>query len=147
MRCASGTRTSREALNDHPIIAIGMLRSVAVFLLAGTIAGAPVATAICQVRCADRDAHSAPVPSHSEHHSCHEVALPTGIAVTGVPHSCDHSDDSLASDQSVPVVASPPASVLAGLLIPLNPDGANDAPASTPQRPQNLLSLASQLRV
>jgi hypothetical protein len=122
-----------------------MLRSVAALLLVGAIAGAPVATAICQVRCADHDAHSV-LSSASEHHSCHEASLPIGVAVSGVPHFCDHSDDSLASDQSVVVVALPPASVLAGLVVPPN-DVAHGAPASTPQRPQKLLTLASQLRV
>src|SRR4249919_3120666 len=89
-----------------------MGRGLLTFLLALVIAGAPVATAVCQARCAAHDMDSSMAMSGVEHHSCHGESSPAGLVVNGLPHGCGHSDEFPASiEQALHVVGAPAIAV------------------------------------
>jgi hypothetical protein len=97
-------------------------------------ASAPVALEICQSYCALHDAmsageahhghgghHATALSGHENAHHCHDMVMPKTVpaasqAMTGLPHSCAHSDDLPPSAGTALLVTVAPAAGVVDLL-------------------------------
>jgi hypothetical protein len=131
----------------HPRIAPAYTRFVARRLAACALtfifAATPVAIAVCEAACADRDAQAAT----ASHHSCHaHLALQQGPAI-GAIHLCGHDDGLPTSLEQTTVALESPA-VIPGVALPAPPAlNSRVGTATVDSSPPTQLSRQSQLRI
>jgi hypothetical protein len=82
-----------------------MVRRSLPLVLVLAVAGAPVALEFCQLTCAWAK-RQAPPSDAARDHSCHHQEVPSGIAISAVPHACAHVNELAAA----PGAATPRAS-------------------------------------
>jgi hypothetical protein len=124
-----------------------MARRLSAFALTLVIAGASVATAVCQVMCAEHEMGA--TGGHRHHHSCPPAAPSGATAVNAVPHACGHQSNESVATQQVLQAMAPPAFVAA----PASPFPPVDLVARiasfrhVEHSPPGILSLTAQLRL
>ena len=87
-----------------------MGRRVGALVVSLMAAGAPVATAACEMACASRS-------TNITAHSCHDTRQGTETPVNGVPH-CAHTADLPASSARVPSQSAPAPAIAASTSTP-----------------------------
>jgi hypothetical protein len=123
-----------------------MIRSFLALSLVSVIAGAPIATTVCQVSCAMHDMNRA--SNGAQRHSCHEQPSSAGAAINGVPHTCGHSSESQASiDHSLRIIGTPSIATALIVLIPPAIDTLQRSPSDREHRPRAPAAQIVQLRV
>ena len=133
---------------QRPALPIHMTRRLSAIALAFVITGAPVATTVCQVRCAAHDMDTAMATGGAEHHSCHTAAAAPEPTINGTAHVCGHPDDfQMGTDQSLQVVVWPAVVVATVSFTPPIAEALRLRSMRVEQSPPRLAALTSQLRV
>jgi hypothetical protein len=138
-------------VNSHAVLAYTdphMPRGLSALSLAFVIAGAQVATTVCQVRCAIHDTDAALARTGVEHHSCHGASSSTGPAVSSRAHSCGHADDiQMGTYPSTQDVAAPAVVAATVTFFPTVADAPRVRSTRVEKSPPGSVALISQLRV